>query len=84
MRKFLLVFIIFLLGMPSFAAKIPHDVKKILDDSFSSKESLSIIPQGKISEILGGNSFEKRGIIEESIHYMFCIFFLTPIIPLHL
>ena len=40
MRKFLLVFIIFLLGMPSFAAKIPQDVKKILDDSFNSKEEI--------------------------------------------
>ena len=35
-------------------------------DSFSSKESLSIIPQGKISEILGGNALEKRLIIEEA------------------
>ena len=42
------------------------DITDLFIDSFSSKESLSIIPQGKISEILGGNSFEKRGIIEEA------------------
>ena len=42
------------------------DITDLFIDSFSSKESLSIIPQGKISEILGGNSLEKRGIIEEA------------------
>lgn len=42
------------------------DITDLFIDSFSSKESLSIIPQGKISKILGGNSFEKRGIIEEA------------------
>lgn len=42
------------------------DITDLFIDSFSSKESLSIIPQGKISEILGGNSFEKRSIIEEA------------------
>ena len=42
------------------------DITDLFIDSFSSKESLSIIPQGKISEILGGNSFEKRGFIEDA------------------
>lgn len=42
------------------------DITDLFMDSFSSKESLSIIPQGKISEILGGNALEKRLIIEEA------------------
>ena len=42
------------------------DITDLFMDSFSSKESLSIIPQGKISEILGGNALEKRTIIEEA------------------
>ena len=42
------------------------DITDLFLDSFSSKESLSIIPQGKISEILGGNPIEKRTVIEEA------------------
>lgn len=42
------------------------DITDLFIDSFSSKESLSIIPQGKISEILGGNPLEKRIVIEEA------------------
>ena len=40
MKKFLLVFLIFLMGLPSFAAKIPQDVKKILDANFNGKEEI--------------------------------------------
>lgn len=42
------------------------DITDLFLDSFSSKESLSIIPQGKISEILGGKPEERRNIIEEA------------------
>lgn len=42
------------------------DITDLFMDSFSSKESLSIIPQGKISEILSGSALEKRTIIEEA------------------
>lgn len=41
MRKFLLVFVSLLIfSMPSFAAKIPNDVKKILDESFYGKAEI--------------------------------------------
>ena len=41
MRKFLLVVVSLLIfSMPSFAAKIPNDVKKILDESFYGKEEI--------------------------------------------
>ena len=42
------------------------DITDLFIDSFSSKESLSIIPQGKISEIIGGKPEERRSIIEEA------------------
>ena len=41
MRKILLVLVSLLIfSMPSFAAKIPNDVKKILDDNFYGKEDI--------------------------------------------
>ncbi len=42
------------------------DITDLFIDSFSSKESLSIIPQGKISEIIGGKPEDRRAIIEEA------------------
>ena len=42
------------------------DITNMFIDSFSSKESLSIIPQGKISEILSERPEERRSIIEEA------------------
>lgn len=42
------------------------DITDLFLDSFSSKESLSIIPQGKISEILGGRPEDRRVILEEA------------------
>ena len=42
------------------------DVTDLFVDTFSSKESLSIIPQGKISEIVNGRPEEKRVVIEEA------------------
>jgi len=42
------------------------DITDLFIDSFSSKESLSIIPQGKISEILGGRPEDRRVILEEA------------------
>ncbi len=42
------------------------DITELFLDSFSSKESLSIIPQGKISEILSDKPEERRTIIEEA------------------
>lgn len=42
------------------------DISDLFIDSFSSKESLSIIPQGKISEIIGGKPEDRRVIIEEA------------------
>ncbi len=42
------------------------DITNLFIDSFSSKESLSIIPQGKISEILGGKPEDRRVILEEA------------------
>ncbi len=42
------------------------DITDLFIDSFSSKESLSIIPQGKISEILGGKPEDRRVILEEA------------------
>ena len=40
MKKFILLLLIFIIGLPSFAAKIPQDIKKILDDNFSAKEEI--------------------------------------------
>ena len=40
MKRFLLLLLIFIMGLPSFAAKIPQDVKKILDENFNSKEEI--------------------------------------------
>ena len=42
------------------------DIINLFMDSFSSKESLSIIPQGKISEILDGRPEERRVIFEDA------------------
>ena len=42
------------------------DITDLFIDSFSSKESLSIIPQGKISEIIGGKPEDRRVFIEEA------------------
>lgn len=42
------------------------DITDLFIDSFSSKESLSIIPQGKISEILNGRPEDRRSILEEA------------------
>ena len=42
------------------------DITDLFVDTFSSKESLSIIPQGKISEIVNGRPEEKRVVIEEA------------------
>ncbi len=42
------------------------DITDLFIDSFSSKESLSIIPQGKISEILSGRPEDRRVILEEA------------------
>ena len=42
------------------------DITDLFVDTFSSKESLSIIPQGKISEIVNGRPEEKRLVIEEA------------------
>lgn len=42
------------------------DITDLFVDTFSSKESLSIIPQGKISEIVNGKPEEKRVVIEEA------------------
>lgn len=42
------------------------DITDLFIDSFSSKESLSIIPQGKISEILSGRPEDRRIILEEA------------------
>jgi len=42
------------------------DITDMFIDSFSSKESLSIIPQGKISEILSGRPEDRRMILEEA------------------
>lgn len=42
------------------------DITDLLTDSFSSKESLNIIPQGKIDEILLSKPEERRTIIEEA------------------
>ncbi len=42
------------------------DITDLFIDSFSSKESLSIIPQGKISEILSGRPEDRRVIFEEA------------------
>ncbi len=41
MRKFLLIVIsLFIFTLPSFAAKIPNDVKRILDENFYNKEDI--------------------------------------------
>lgn len=42
------------------------DVNDLFIDSFSSRESLSIIPQGKISEILSGKPEDRRGVLEDA------------------
>lgn len=42
------------------------DIINLFMDSFSSKESLSIIPQGKISEILDGRPEDRRVIFEDA------------------
>lgn len=42
------------------------DILNLFMDSFSSKESLSIIPQGKISEILDGRPEDRRVIFEDA------------------
>ena len=42
------------------------DITDLFVDTFSSKESLSIIPQGKISEIVNGRPEDKRLVIEEA------------------
>lgn len=42
------------------------DITDLFVDSFSSKESLSIIPQGKISEILDGRPEDRRVIFEDA------------------
>ena len=42
------------------------DITDLFVDTFSSKESLSIIPQGKISEIVNGHPEDKRLVIEEA------------------
>ncbi len=42
------------------------DITEMFMDSFSSKESLSIIPQGKIDEILGGKPSDRRVIFEDA------------------
>lgn len=42
------------------------DITDLFVDTFSSKESLSIIPQGKISEIINGKPEDKRLVIEEA------------------
>ena len=42
------------------------DITDLLTDSFSSKESFNIIPQGKIDEILLSKPIDRRVIIEEA------------------
>ena len=42
------------------------DITDLFLDSFSSKESLSIIPQGKVIEILNGKPEDRRGIFEDA------------------
>lgn len=42
------------------------DINDLFIDSFSSRESLSIIPQGKISEILSGKPEDRRNILEDA------------------
>lgn len=42
------------------------DINDLFIDSFSSRESLSIIPQGKISEILSGKPEDRRSVLEDA------------------
>ncbi len=42
------------------------DISDLFVDSFSSKESFNIIPQGKIDEILSDKPEDRRGIFEEA------------------
>ena len=42
------------------------DITNLFVDTFSSKESLSIIPQNKITDIVNGKPEEKRLVIEEA------------------